>query len=176
MRSRTRLAWLAGVLALLGATVLPIARAVDDRPADGRSPARCGAADTPETGIQGDVPKADQDSGRAEKGYNCGLAVVGHNGFDGASSSSLAWSGNCAYVQGDGVVRVIDVSDATNPVVTTELKSGGSSENIHAVTTGQRAILAATRSGLAERASLVDLFDVRACTSPVLLGTITFPY
>lgn len=46
-------------------------------PADGSSPARCGSLDTPETGLQGDVPLVDQQSTRAEQGYNCGLAVVG---------------------------------------------------------------------------------------------------
>ena len=37
---------------------------------------------SPRSGIQGDVPKADQESRRAEQGYNCGLALVGHTTLD----------------------------------------------------------------------------------------------
>ena len=42
------------------------------------APARlsCGLNDTPETGIQGDIPSADRESGRADLGYNCGLSQV----------------------------------------------------------------------------------------------------
>src|SRR3954466_10494965 len=46
---------------------------------------QCGADDLHEGAIQGDVPKADQTTvdpatgkTRAELGYNCGLALVGH--------------------------------------------------------------------------------------------------
>ena len=67
------------VVALLGALMIPTSVGV----AEAASPARCGAHDLPETGLQGDVPRADQDSGRAALGYNCGLAVVGHNDLDG---------------------------------------------------------------------------------------------
>jgi hypothetical protein len=50
----------------------------------------CGKDDLPEGPIQGDVPKADQDSGRAQQGYNCGLALVGHTrlDFDGRPNSN----------------------------------------------------------------------------------------
>ena len=58
----------------------------------------CGKDDLPEGPIQGDVPKADQDSGRAQQGYNCGLALVGHTrlDFDGRpdSNANMAWAGN----------------------------------------------------------------------------------
>ena len=175
----TAIAAAVAVLPLAG--VVSIARAVDDPPTpSSKSPASCGRLDTPETGIQGDVPRADQDSGRAERGYNCGLALVGHNGFGGEKSSDLAWSGDCAYVQADGVVRVIDVHDPTAPVVTRELATGGGSENIHAVTTRDRALLVASRaheSGATPDDAIVpvDVFDVRKCTEPKLVGTIQFP-
>src|SRR5258705_3750382 len=42
----------------------------------------CGELDRRELGIQGDVPKADQDSNKAYGGYNCGLALVGHATLD----------------------------------------------------------------------------------------------
>src|SRR5947208_2901602 len=60
----------------------------------------CGAKDLPETGIQGDVPIADQASGRAQKGYNCGLALVGYTPLDAGgrtnSNANMAWAGHRA--------------------------------------------------------------------------------
>src|ERR1041385_528223 len=63
----------------------------------------CGTDDLPELGIQGDVPKAAQDSGRAQQGYNCGLALLGHTSLataDGRpdANANMAWAGHCAYV------------------------------------------------------------------------------
>ena len=60
----------------------------------------CGQNDLPEGPIQGDVPKADQDSGRAQQGYNCGLSLLGHTSldFDGRpnANANMAWAGHCA--------------------------------------------------------------------------------
>jgi hypothetical protein len=78
----------------------------------------CGAGDLPEGPIQGDVPKADQTSPRdatgrtrAEKGYNCGLALLSHatldlNGRPAADNGNMAWAGNCAYVASAGGVSI----------------------------------------------------------------------
>jgi hypothetical protein len=116
----------------------------------------CGRADAPEERnhqhaedgdqLQGDVPlthrveDADGHS-RAEQGYNCGLALVGHTtlGFgevDGkerntSSNANMAWSQDCAYVSGPGStfgpasyegeaddlhgVAVVDVSNPRKP-------------------------------------------------------------
>ncbi|MCU1377825.1 MAG: hypothetical protein JWN29_808, partial [Acidimicrobiales bacterium] len=84
----------------------------DDTPVGGAvavQDAHCGSQDLPETGIQGDVPKADQTSGRAEQGYNCGLALVGHTALGAGgrapdSNGNMAWAGHCAYVAGPGAV------------------------------------------------------------------------
>ncbi len=38
----------------------------------------CGEGSNPETGIQGRVPKADQDSGRAAEGYSCNAERIGN--------------------------------------------------------------------------------------------------
>src|SRR3954454_5374227 len=82
----------------------------DPNPVTGFSTAtnyHCGAQDLPEGALQGDVPKADQDSGRAAKGYNCGLALVGHtslgdlgDGRAATGNANMAWAGECAYVSG----------------------------------------------------------------------------
>src|SRR4051812_3085697 len=39
--------------------------------------AHCQAGDSPETGLQGQVPVADRESGRAAKGYWCNLKILG---------------------------------------------------------------------------------------------------
>jgi len=117
----------------------------------------CGAKDLPETGIQGDVPIADQASGRAQKGYNCGLALVGYtplNAFGRTNSNAnMAWAGHCAYVSsGNGAVApeskpavspgsgvaVVDVSDSAHPRQVATLRDPGAlatSETLNAVTT-----------------------------------------
>jgi len=147
--------------------------------ADGdRSPARCGREDTPETGIQGDVPLADQRSGRAERGYNCGLALVGYDDLGGEGGGDLAWSGDCAYVKSPGSIKVVDVRDPTAPTVVGTLPIDVSSENIHAVTTRRRALLVAAAvgpNGPGRGPNPVHVWDVRDCTRPELVGTVTFP-
>src|SRR5690606_37342489 len=112
---------------------------------------RCGPDDRPERGIQGDVPLADQLSGRAADGYNCGLAVVGYDSLGGrGANANMAWAGHCAYVAGDGIA-VVDVSDPTDPRTVRTLRSPGSAdtlETMHAVDAGDRSILVAGRYGL----------------------------
>src|SRR6266550_1182057 len=97
MTLRAKIACLAGAVAVLVGGAFPAVRAAESGVDDGRSPARCAEFDSPETDVQGDVPRADQESGRAEQGYNCGLALVGYNDLGGQGNGSLARSGNCAY-------------------------------------------------------------------------------
>jgi hypothetical protein len=143
----------------------------------------CGPDDRPETGIQGDVPLADQLSGRARQGYNCGLAVVGHDPLGGrGANANLAWSGTCAYVAGDGVA-VVDVSDPADPEQVGTLTTPGAVdafETVHAVDAGDRSILVAGRYGLffdfqLASSAPVDVYDVSDCANPKLLSTIQFP-
>ena len=79
----------------------------------------CGKNDLPEGPIQGDVPKADQDSGRAQRGYNGGLALLGYTplNFDGRpnSNANMAWAGHCAYVAGFVGVSVAPQSKPNPP-------------------------------------------------------------
>jgi hypothetical protein len=177
------------VVALLGALMIPTSVGV----ADAASPARCGAHDLPETGLQGDVPRADQDSGRAARGYNCGLALVGHNDLGGrGGNANMAWSGNCAYVAGSGEgtvsgiggsgVAVVDVSDPRHPKHVRTLKGPGSSatlETIHAWTTKDRAVLVAGRYGIQPfgngSPAPMDIYDVRDCARPKFMSTLLWP-
>lgn len=87
--------------------------------------AHCGAASLPETGLQGEVPMADQFDGRSQRGYRCNLTLVGQYAGNGGAIM-MAWYGHCAYMatgysptdpdyaQKKGVV-VIDASDPRTP-------------------------------------------------------------
>lgn len=185
MRSRAGLVRVAVVVVLLVAGALPAARASSA----GQSPALCGAQDTRETGVQGDVPRADQLSGRAEQGYNCGLAVVGHSDLNGLGATDLAWAGRCAFVKTvSGSLVTLDVSDPANPTITDTKATNGVAENIYARTTadGSRALLVVAMAPTGGAVPLpavgggsptaVNVYDVKTdCTHPALLGAVEFP-
>lgn len=144
---------------------------------------RCGARDQPETGIRGDVPLVDQLSGRAEEGYNCGLAPVGYSSLGArGGNANMAWSGDCAYVAGAGVA-VVDVSDPRRPRHVRTLRTGGSTataETLHAVDAPDRSILVTGRYGFGgvegqPGTAPVDVWDVSDCARPKLLSTIDWP-
>jgi hypothetical protein len=143
----------------------------------------CGADDKPETGIQGDVPLADQLSGRANEGYNCGLQVVAYNSLgDRTGNANMAWTDDCAFIAGTGVA-VVDMSDPLHPTQVTTLHTPGSEETAETIAAGTydgRSILVAGRYGLyfdfhGESTSPVDIYDVTDCTHPVLLSTARVP-
>ena len=110
MRTRTWSKHRAGIVAALVA-VVSTCLIVDARAA-GTGSHLCGAKDHQENGVQGDLPMGDRVEGpdgisEAEKGYNCGLALVGHTtlGTDGRTpdqNANMAWSQDCAYISGPG--------------------------------------------------------------------------
>ena len=59
--------------------------------------AACGPGSVPETGLQGEVPLADQMDGRSQQGYRCNLSLVGQYAGNG-SAIMMAWYGHCAYM------------------------------------------------------------------------------
>lgn len=165
------------VVGLLAPLVVPEVMA----PAEAAS--LCGAKDLPETGVQGDVPLLDLATGRADQGYNCGLALVGYNSLGArGGNANMAWSGNCAYIAGDGVA-VVDVSNPQRPRHVRTLQSDGSKatvETLHAIDAPGRHLLATGRYGLFGlkgngQTGPVDIWDVADCTRPKLLSTIQFP-
>ena len=177
-----RLPLAAGVTAAVLATVVvPELRAADPpRPAPR---AICGPGDTPETGLQGDVPGVDQGSGRAQKGYNCGLALVGWTDLGGrGSNANMAWAGHCAYIAGanGGGVAVVDVSNPQAPRHVRTIHgpaTSGALETIHAVATPERAVLVVGRYQVTgnDNPAPMDVYDVRSCTEPQRTATLTFP-
>jgi hypothetical protein len=157
---------------------------------------RCGPADLPETGIQGDVLRVDQASGRAELGYNCGLSLVGHATLDAGGrqptgNANMAWAGDCAYVSGPGAVfgdpspeaghgvAVVDVADPVHPRHVRTLRTPGAIaalETVHAVQTPQRAVLVVGQYGNQSGGDKpMDVYDVSNCAEPRLLETFRWP-
>lgn len=148
----------------------------------------CGADDLPEGALQGHVPATDQRSGRAEQGYNCGLALVGHTTLDAGgrppgNNANMAWAGDCAYVAGPGGgiapqmytapppengVAVVDVRNSSRPKHVATLRTPGAaavSETLHAVTTPEgRSILVVGQYGNDVLPGLkpMDVYDVSA--------------
>ena len=163
-------------LALLGSVAAPAGLAAAGSP-------RC---ERPETGLQGEVPLADQLSGRSRLGYRCGTELVGQNDISHRGANvQLAWLGNCAYVgTGElarlGIARypvdpppddplwgvaVVDASDSRHPRLVRVLHSPATFNTWEALHTNEaRGVLAI--SGTADR---LDLYDASAdCRNPVL--------
>ena len=164
---------------------------------------QCGDKDLPEGPIQGHVPKADQESRRAEQGYNCGLAVVGHTaltqGGRAGDNANMAWAGRCAYVAsfdgtavipqttprpspGSGVAVVSVSPDGTPRHVANLRRPGGilSAEAVHAVTTPEgRSILVVGQYGndVVSAPKPMDVYDVSDpdCRKYKHMGTYMWP-
>jgi hypothetical protein len=124
-------------------------------PRQGVSPALCGAGDSPEPGIQGDVPAGETAN------YNCGVRLVGQLPRVG----NVQGVGKCAYVRGRGGVFVIDVSDPAKPVEVTSVPVQSGSETMRVVVNDKRAVLVSGSS----------VYDISDCLHPVLAGEIKWP-
>ena len=132
----------------------------------------CGALDTPETGIQGDIPRADKESGRAAQGYNCGLSTVHQLDINGA----VQGYDHCAYVRtASDTIEVLDMRDPTKPLKVGTLSPGAASglkqtaETIRVVTTEENPDAPPL---LASGSSIYDISD---CDQPVEKGKVAWP-
>jgi len=172
MKSRTRI-WLAGVAVLLairpdsawsiggvstGGTTIQAAALPDPN----KSPALCGSADTPETGIQGDIPGAN--------GVNCGLTFLSQ--LPSSLKGAVQGAGHCAYVRNNtgmygqnGVMKAFSLADPLHPVQTDEEPLYGGTESFRTKVTGDRAILVAGRG----------VWDITNCEDLVFKGEIQWP-
>ncbi len=145
--------------------------------------ADCGPGSRPETGLQGEVPQADRDSGRSSHGYTCNLEAVGVYAGEG-STWSAAYYGHCAYYstypQGTqthrGVV-VVDASDPAHPRFSTTLTSPAMlSPHESLKVNAKRGLLAAVTGGELTAPGTFDVYDVAGdCARPKLLGSIANP-
>lgn len=130
----------------------------------GASPALCGRGDTPEPGIQGEVP-----AGQTAH-YNCGVRLIGELPLVG----NVAGTGSCVYLRtrGQGMtpdeseISVIDVRNPARPVVFgAPLPVHNGSETLRVVVNADRAIMVSGST----------VFDVRDCMHPKRLGEINWP-
>ena len=118
-------------LTLIGTVFGAYLIAAGSSPDEGSVPrADCGPGSRPETGIQGQVPLADRESGRSREGYRCNLELVGQQQGDGSSWVSESY-GDCAYLARRFIgnpqpgVQVIDASDPSHPKLGGKLTTPG---------------------------------------------------
>ena len=158
-----------------------------DGPATPTDYGDCGPGAIPETGLQGQVPLADQLSGRSAEGYRCNLELIGQEkvGLRG-QNFQLAWYRECAYVSTIGVqaitgvlgepdpsldgIAALDVSDPTAPKLTDVVKSPVSKSSHEAIEVNhRRGLLVTTQGGLV--AQYIEVYDVSGdCRQPRFLG------
>ena len=144
--------------------------------------AKCGRGSLPETGVQGQIPLADRQSGRVLQPYRCNLVEIGNYQGHGSSWVSPSY-GSCEYVatRSGGTsspgVQVLDVSNPRAPVLTATLTTPAmlmpwESLKVNA----RRGLLAAVNSpgpsGMG--VAFFDVYDVATdCRHPRLLSAVT---
>lgn len=142
--------------------------------------ADCGPGSLPETGMQGDVPAADRESGRSTLGYRCNITRVGGYTGRGAGITSTSFE-HCAYlgsffpgtlITEHPGVQVIDAADPANPRLTAVLAEpamlAGTWETLK-VNTARR-LLVGTGVPVGEGAGYLSVYDISDCAHPRLLN------
>lgn len=155
--------------------------------------AQCGTGSRPETGLQGRISQEDHDSGRAAAGFICNMQLVGSqvapvaNGTVGGFKTHryVDPKGNeCAYydstllfpsnlLDGQAGVKVLDMSDPTNPVQTATLLSPAMLSPHESLVISEKAgILAAVLGNPSFGPGVIDVYDIsQDCRNPVLLSS-----
>ena len=142
-----------------------------------RLTAICGPGDMPETGMQGETPVKDIDSGRNKSPYFCGMRVVSQTpGMGGMMRRSRS----CVYIATAAGVRVVDMSNPTAPKplqLLTDPGAVGSSESFNTVDTADRHVLVAGKysSALTNDRSPMSIYDISDCANPKLTSTYYWP-
>nr|WP_228566661.1 hypothetical protein [Nocardia sp. SYP-A9097] len=142
--------------------------------------ANCPDGSLTETGIQGDVPAADRDSGRSTQGYSCNITRLGQFTGRGGGITSTNFE-HCVYLgsffPGDLIgasngVQVLDVSDPANPVPTATLTEpamlAGTWESLKVNPT--RKLLVGVGVPVMTGYGLISVYDISDCAHPVLLN------
>ena len=148
--------------------------------------AQCGPGSMPETGLQGQVPLADRQSGRNLQGYSCNLALVGQYQGTGASVVSPS-TDTCAYMSTSGSlidpfqslepdpgVLVVNASNPAQPVLSTNLVGpsmlAGTWESLK-VSEPRKLLGGVAVAGLVG-GGFFDVYDVSDCAHPVQANAI----
>ncbi len=143
--------------------------------------ADCGPGSMPETDIQGRVAIEDRTSGRSQAGYACNLEPVGQFQGEGANWQ-MAWYEDCAYydTQFGGPAahtvpgtQVIDVSDPTHPVRTTNLVTGAMLDPWESLKVNEkRGLLAGVAGWNLNGPVFFDIYNISDdCAQPELLAS-----
>jgi hypothetical protein len=144
--------------------------------------AHCDSRSLPETGLQGQVPLADRESGRSRRGYRCNLQLLGQAQGWGSSYVSPS-TGHCAYLSQVMTaalsrhpgVQVVDARDPSHPRITAHLTSpamaGDTWESLK--TNERRHLLGGVLVGPIEGPAFFDLYDTRDCAHPRLLNSVS---
>ncbi|GGL41977.1 LVIVD repeat-containing protein [Nocardia jinanensis] len=183
MRARPLVTAFALSLLIFGQQQVITAPAAAVEPTAAIPRAECGDGSSPETGVQGQVPKADRDSGRSQLGYSCNLSLVGQYQGEGASWVNPTYK-HCAYLASSfpgtlgaksSGVSVLDVSDPAHPVLTAVLSSpamiGGTWESLKV--NEARGLLGAVAGGIAVGVGSFDVYDIATdCAHPRLLNGV----
>jgi hypothetical protein len=166
------------VLALVGTCLVGVRTVATATPAPDTE--RCAEGDRPETGVQGEVPAADQLSGRSRQGYWCNIRPVSNNDLGGQGGDiQLTWYRNCAYQlvpkgneASDGVA-VLDVRGPSAELVRVirepDWAGRGGVLGIHeGIHVSQRRGILAVPIG-----TLLSIYDIRRdCRRPRLVATV----
>lgn len=154
--------------------------------------ADCQPGDPVETGLQGQVPRADRSSGRAAQGYACNLRLVGR--YPSNAFASFDTYRDCGYysdnpgaigTQADTGTIVLDLTDPAKPVKTDYLtaramRNTGESMRVHA----GRGLLVANhygnghgdRRGTGPVYPWLAVYDIAEdCRHPKLLADVAMP-
>jgi len=179
-KTRLPLTLLAACIAMLALPVTASAQTV----AGGRSTAICSPGDQPETGMQGETPLKDVESGRNKSPYYCGMRIVGslEMNMEGGGGVIIRRSRSCAYVSGvsNNGLAVIDVSNPAMPKTVGFLKDPGTigtSENMDVIDLPDRHVLVAGKysSALTSDSHPMSIYDITDCTKPKLMSTYNWP-
>ena len=138
----------------------------------------CGPGDQPETGMQGETPPKDIESGRSKSPYYCGMRLVSHTPIGGGAI--MRRSRSCVYVATSAGVRVVDMSNPAAPKplqLLTDPGAVGSLESFNALDSADRHILVAGKysSALNSERSPMSIYDISDCRNPVLMSTYYWP-
>jgi hypothetical protein len=174
--------WAALPAMILLFSVLPGMTSTVANPPEGEiDPAECADYSMAETGLQGQVSRADRDSGRSLQGYWCNMSLIGKYQGHGAGIINPSYK-NCAYfgsffpnsLMGDkNGVQVVDASDTANPKgvnkLTSTAMSLGTWESLKVDPVHGR--LAAVGVPLLFGFMTFDIYDIKDdCTKPKLLN------
>ena len=132
---------------------------------------------SPETGLSGDVPAADRDSGRSERGYNCNMTLLEQGAgrrrrIVSANYDHCSYTGSMistAITKKNTGVQVVDVKDPRNPRIVRKLTAPGMLSGTWETLQGQQEAQAARRhrnTAAVGRWLLRRLPDISDCAHP----------